>query len=145
MNNLEKIENKKYLITWWDLVDHYLLAAMLVVSVGSVCLQSSQDRLICLPAVNRSPITAGNDSALRNRSSSSVVSLFKMPDRRHYDYVDNECYEKMYWFSLYYSLIFFVETLILVVISNYWQKYPNSAKPWLVMNTWFLNITKENF
>ncbi|KAK2555680.1 Volume-regulated anion channel subunit LRRC8E [Acropora cervicornis] len=96
MNNLEKIENKKYLITWWDLVDHYLLAAMLVVSVGSFGLQSSQDRLICLPAVNRSPITAGNDSALRNRSSSSVVSLFKMPDRRHYDYVDNECYEKMY-------------------------------------------------
>lgn len=123
----ENIENKKYLITWWDLVDHYLLAAMLVVSVGSFGLQSTQDRLICLPAVNRSPITAGNDSAPCNGSSSSVVSLFKMPDRRHYDYVDNECYVKMYWFSLYYSLIFFVETLILVVISNYWQKFPKSA------------------
>jgi len=125
--NSKNIENKRYLITWWDLVDHYLLAAMLVVSLGSFGLQSSQDRLICLPAVNRSPIAAGNDSAPCNRSSSSVVSLFKMPDRRHYDYVDNECYVKMYWFSLYYSLIFFVETLILVVISNYWQKFPNSA------------------
>ena len=123
----ESTETKKYLITWWDLVDHYLLAAMLVVSLGSFGLQSTQDRLICIPAVNRSPITAGNDSALRNRSSSSVVSLFKMPDRRHYDYVDNECYAKMDGFSTYYSLIFFAETVILVVISNYWQKYPKSA------------------
>ncbi|KAK2555681.1 Volume-regulated anion channel subunit LRRC8A [Acropora cervicornis] len=123
----ESIETKKYLITWWDLVDYYLLAAMLVVSLGSFGLQSTQDRLICIPAVNRSPITDGNDSALRNRSSSSVVSLFKMPDRRHYDYVDNECYAKMDGFSAYYSLIFFAETVILVVISNYWQKYPKSA------------------
>ena len=121
------METKKYLITWWDLVDHYLLAAMLVVSLGSFGLQSTQDRLICIPAVNRSPITAGNDSAFRNRSSSSVVSLFKMPDRRHYDYVDSECYAKMDGFSAYYSLIFFAETVILVVISNYWQKYPKSA------------------
>ena len=125
--DLESIETKKYLITWWDLVDHYLLAAMLVVSLGSFGLQSTQDRLICIPAVNRSPITAGNDPALRNRSSSSVVSLFKMPDRRHYDYVENECYAKMDRFSAYYSLIFFAETVILVVISNYWQKYPKSA------------------
>ena len=123
----ESIETKKYLIAWWDLVDHYLLAAMLVVSVGSFGLQSTQDRLICIPVVNRSPITAGNDSALRNRSSSSVVSLFKLADRRHYDYVDNECYAKMHRFSAYYSLIFFAETVILVVISNYWQKYPKSA------------------
>ena len=123
----ESIESKKYLTTWWDLVDHYLLAAMLVVSLGSFGLQSTQDRLICIPAVNRSPITTGNDSALRNRSSSSVVSLFKMPDRRHYDYVDNECYAKMDRFSAYYSLIFFAETVILVVISSYWQKYPKSA------------------
>ena len=123
----ESTETKKYLITWWDLVDHYLLAAMLAVSLGSFGLQSTQDRLISIPAVNRSPITAGNDSALRNRSSSSVVSLFKMPDRRHYDYVDNECYAKMDGFSAYYSLIFFAETVILVVISNYWQKYPKSA------------------
>ena len=125
--DLESFETKKYLITWWDLVDHYLLAAMLVVSLGSFGLQSTQDRLICIPAVNRAPITAGNGSALRNRSSSSVVSLFKMPDRRHYDYVDNECYAKMDRFSAYYSLIFFAETVILVVISNYWQTYPKSA------------------
>ena len=123
----EKLETEKCLITWWDLVDHYLLAAMLVVSLGSFGFQSTQDRLICIPAVNCSAIPAGNDSALCNRSSSSVVSLFTMSDRRQYDYVDNECYAKIYWFSLYYSLIFFAETLILVVISNYWQKYPNSA------------------
>ena len=120
----ESIQTSKYLITWWDLVDHYLLAAMLVVSLASFGFQSTKDRLICIPAVNRSPITGGNDSALGHRSSSSVVSLFTMSDRRHYDYVDNECYAKMYWFSLYYSLIFFAETVILVAISNYWKKYP---------------------
>lgn len=123
----ESIQTSKYLITWWDLVDDYLLKAMLLVSLASFGLQSTQDRLICIPAVNRSPITGGNDSALGQRSSSSVVSLFKMSDRRHYDYVDNECYAKMYWFSLYYSLIFFAETVILVAISYYWRKYPKSA------------------
>ncbi|XP_015779075.1 PREDICTED: uncharacterized protein LOC107356953 [Acropora digitifera] len=50
-----------------------------------------------------------------------------MPDRRHYDYIDNECYSKMDHFSAYYSLIFLVETVILLAISNFWQKFPNSA------------------
>ena len=35
----------------------------------------------------------------------------------------------MHWFSAYYSLIFLIETVILLAISNFWQKYPNSASP----------------
>ena len=33
----------------------------------------------------------------------------------------------MHWFSAYYSFIFLIETVILLAISNFWQKYPNSA------------------
>ena len=128
---------KKLLTTWWDLVDHYVLAVVLAVSVASVGLQTTQDRLICIPAVRCSDF-ARNDSVVRrwkeyrdvldtcDQSSSSVV-LTKMSDRRQYDYIDNECFKKLHRFSAYYSLIFLAETVILLAISNFWQKYSNSA------------------
>jgi len=127
----------KLLTTWWDLVDHYVLAVMLAVSVASVGLQATQDRLICIPAVNCSDF-ARNDSVVRrwkeyrdvldtcNQSASSIV-LAKMSDRRQYDYIDNECFKKLHRFSAYYSLIFLAETVILLAISNFWQKHSNSA------------------
>ncbi|XP_015776484.1 PREDICTED: volume-regulated anion channel subunit LRRC8C-like [Acropora digitifera] len=121
----ESLKISKFIMTSWDLVDHYLLATMLAITVASYALQTAQDRLICIPAID----CPRNGSALCNRSSSPVVSLFKMPDRRHYDYIDNECYKDMHWFSAYYSLIFLIETVILLAISNFWQKYPNSASP----------------
>ena len=123
--------------TWWDVVDHYLLAVMFSVSLTSVGLQITQDRLICIPAVNCSNFER-KDSVVRNWSefsnildicnrSPSYVVLTKMSDRRQYDYVDKECYKEMHCFYLYYSLIFLVEAVILLVISNFWQKYPDSA------------------
>ncbi|XP_015749771.1 PREDICTED: volume-regulated anion channel subunit LRRC8C-like [Acropora digitifera] len=121
----ESLKISKFIMTSWDLVDHYLLATMLAITVASYALQTAQDRLICIPAID----CPRNGSALCNRSSLPVVSLFKMPDRRHYDYIDNECYKDMHWFSAYYSLIFLIETVILLAISNFWQKYPNSASP----------------
>ena len=121
----ESLKISKFIMTSWDLVDHYLLATMLAITVASYALQTAQDRLICIPAID----CPRNGSALCNRSSSPAVSLFKMPDRRHYDYIDNECYKDLHWFSAYYSLIFLIETVILLAISNFWQKYPNSASP----------------
>ena len=126
---------KKLVTTWWDLVDHYLLAVMFAVSVASVVLQAILDRLVCIPAVNCSDI-ARNDSVVRSWSeqssmldtcnrSPSFVFLTTMSDRRQYDYVDIECYEKMDWFSAHYSLIFLAETVILLAISNFWLKCPD--------------------
>ena len=127
--NLEKpkFEGSKMVKTWWDLVDHYLLAVMFAVSVASVGLQATQDRLICIPVVQCSDLE-GNDSSrmsdICNRSP-SFVFLTKMSDRRQYDYVDNECYEEMDGFSARYSLIFLAETVILLAISNFWLKCPH--------------------
>ena len=122
-----KIEGSKMVKTWWDLVDHYLLAVMFAVSVASVGLQATQDRLICIPVVQCSDLE-GNDSSrmsdICNRSP-SFVFLTKMSDRRQYDYVDNECYEEMDWFSARYSLIFLAEAVILLAISNFWLKCPD--------------------
>ena len=135
--DLERFGIKKMVTTSWDLVDYYLLAVMFAVSVASVGLQATQDRLICIPAVNCSDL-ARDDSLVRqwsklsnlsyicNRSQSFAV-FTTMPDRRQYDYVDNECYRKMNLFSAYYSLIFLAEAVILLAISNFWQKFPYSA------------------
>lgn len=128
----------KLLSAWWDVVDHYLLAVMLAVSVASFGLQTTKDNLICIPAVKCSAV-AESSSAFGNGNGSSEVFkvckkmslkqpivLTKMSDRRQYDYVDSECYSKMHWFTKFYSLIFFAETLILLAISNFWQKFPNT-------------------
>ena len=130
-----KFEASKMVTTWWDLVDHYLLAVMFVVSVVSVGIQATQDRLICIPIVNCSHL-ARNDSVVRRWSersrmsdicnrSPSFVFLTTMSDRRQYDYVDNECYEKMDGFSARYSLLFLAETVILLAISNFWLNCPD--------------------
>ena len=132
-----KFDTAKMLTTWWDLVDHYILAVMLAVSVASVGLQTTQDRLICIPAVKCSNLARNDPVVLKwselsnvlvicNRSPSYVV-LTTMLDRRQYDYVDNECYKKMHWFSAYYSLVFLAEAVILLAISNFWQRCPDSA------------------
>ena len=142
----------KLLTTWWDLIDHYVLAVMLTVSVASVGLQTTQDRLICIPAVNCSDF-ASNDSVVRRwsdfsdvsdscKQSASLVVLTKMSDRRQYDYVDNECYGKMHLFSAYYSLFFLAEAVLLLAISNFWQKYPNSASALAHCEHLLLEFTK---
>ncbi|KAK2546964.1 Volume-regulated anion channel subunit LRRC8A [Acropora cervicornis] len=142
----------KLLTTWWDLVDHYVLVVMFAVSVASVGFQTTQDRLICIPAVNCSNF-ARNDSVVRrwsdfsdvlescNQSASSIV-LTKMSDRRQYDYIDKECYKKMHWFSAYYSLIFLAKAVILLAISNFWQKHPNSASALAHCEHLLLEFTK---
>ena len=132
-----KFDKTKMVATWWDVVDHYVLAVMFAVSLASVGLQTTQERLICIPAVNCLDFPR-NDSVVRRwkgfsdvsdtcNQSSSLVVLTNMSDRRQYDYVDHECYKKMHWFSAYYSLIFLVEAVILLAISNFWHKCPGSA------------------
>ena len=135
--DLERSGIKKMVTTSWDLVDDYLLAVMFAVSVASVGLQATQDRLICIPAVNCSDL-ARDDSLVRQWSKLSNLSYIcngsqsfsvftTMPDRRQYDYVDNECYKRMDCFSAYYSLFFLGEAVILLAISNFWLKFPYSA------------------
>ena len=135
--DFERFGIKKMVTTWWDLVDHYLLVFMFAVSVASVGLQTTQDRLICIPAVNCSDVASGDSlvrqwSKLRNLTyicnrSQSFAVFTTMPDRRQYDYVDNECYKRIHRFSAYYSLFFLGETVILMTISNFWLKFPYSA------------------
>ncbi|XP_044166388.1 volume-regulated anion channel subunit LRRC8A-like [Acropora millepora] len=122
-----KFDGSKMVKTWWDLVDHYLLAVMFTVSVASVGLQATQDRLICIPVVQCSDIEGNVSSKMSDicNRSPSFVFLTKMSDRRQYDYVDNECYEEMDGFSARYSLIFLAETVVLLAISNFWLKCPD--------------------
>ena len=118
---------KRMVTTWWDLVDHYLLAVMFAVSVASVGLQATQDRLICIPVLQCSDLEGNESSRVSDicKRSPSFAFLTKMSDRRQYDYADSECYEEMDGFSARYSLIFLAETVILLAISNFWLKCPD--------------------
>ena len=122
-----KFKGSKMVKTWWDLVDHYLLAVMFAVSVASVGLQATQDRLICIPVLQCSDLEGNVSSRVSDicKRSPSFAFLTKMSDRRQYDYADSECYEEMDGFSARYSLIFLAETVILLAISNFWLKCPD--------------------
>ena len=128
---------------------------MFAVSVASVGLQATQDRLICILAVNCSDL-ARNDSVVprwseRSRMSDicnrspSFVFLMTMSDRRQYDYVNNECYEKIDGFSARYSLIFLAETVILLAISNFWQKCPDCVNALAHCEHLLRNSSRGNF
>ena len=132
-----KFYTSKLLTTWWDRSDHFTLVLMFTFSVASVGLQTTQDRLICIPAVDCSDLARNNPVVRKwseandvldicNRSSSYVV-LTTMPDQRQYDYVDSECYKNMHWFAAYYSFIFLYMAAALVFVFFFWQTRTKSA------------------
>ncbi|XP_068757294.1 volume-regulated anion channel subunit LRRC8C-like [Montipora capricornis] len=138
----------KLLSTLWDVVDRYLLAVMLAVSVASFGLQTTQDRLICIPAVNCSAVAGSSDvfKVCKNFSQQlASIVLTVMSDRRQYDYVDSECYSNMNCFPKFYSLIFLAETVILLAISNFWQKYPNTRSAVALCEHLLSEFNKGNF
>ena len=102
--------------------------------------------MICIRAVNCSAVAENNSAFGNGKGSSDVFKVCKnlslqlasivltviMSNRRQYDNVDNECYSNMNCFAKFYSLIFLAETMILLTISNFWQKYPNTRSAVLV-------------
>ena len=151
----QNFHTTKLLTTWWDLGDHYVLAVMFAVSVALVGLQTTQDHLICIPAVNCSNFPK-NDSVVRrwsgfsdvlescNQSASSIV-LTKMFDRRYYDYIDKiTWYKKMRWYSAHYSLISLAKAVILLAISNFWKKHPKGARALAHCEHLLLEFTKAD-
>ena len=104
----------KLLTTWWDLVDHYVLAVMLAVSGGIGWLtnypRSSDMHFLLLDAQTSQGMTqlCARWKEYRDvldtcdQSSSSVV-LTKMSDRRQYDYIDKRMLQKV---ALVFGVLF---------------------------------------
>ncbi|EDO38188.1 predicted protein, partial [Nematostella vectensis] len=123
---------------WWDVLTDYLIAAMLVVAVLAGLMQASSGRLVCLPAdcrpeINQSAQNVGYSTAsLYNPNSTSTSKerkvLTNLQDRNQYDFVEAECNQRaVHWFTSYFPLIVFGEAILLLVVHNFWLKWPYTA------------------
>lgn len=134
----------KLLTPWWDVCIYYTTAAMMVLSLTAIGLQTTKDHLVCLPTVdctvyersqsvgnentsNDAPKVCSKLKVPRKERPSGTVVLTTMDDRRQYDYVDNNCYAQMSTFPAFFSLFFFGETLLLLITFNFWLKYTKTS------------------
>ena len=139
---------------WWDVFTDYLSAAMLLIALSAGAMQALQGDLICLPTAecnfnlnkvasdsrngsipvstsflraNRSFCQKYYASATRD-SRMTVIAFTKLEDRRQYDFVDAQCgQEALHWFASYLPLILFFQAAILVIVDNFWLKFPKTS------------------
>lgn len=144
----------KILKPWWDVLTDYLSAVMLIIALSAGAMQVLQGHLICLPAAecnfnsnnvshhsrngsipvstsfvrtNRSFCQKYYASA-KNDSRMTIIALTKLEDRRQYDFVDAQCgQEAVHWFASYLPFILFLQAVILVIVDNFWLKFPKTS------------------
>ncbi|XP_077463215.1 volume-regulated anion channel subunit LRRC8C [Stigmatopora argus] len=119
---------------WWDVFTDYLSVIMLMIGVFGCTLQVMQDKIICLP--NRTSSSLGNASeATPPPPRFNVTSgLHEMSGRKtdldlqQYSFINQMCYEKvLHWYAKYFPYLVLIHTLVFMVCSNFWFKFPGSS------------------
>ncbi|KAM9325659.1 volume-regulated anion channel subunit LRRC8C [Gastrophryne carolinensis] len=127
---------------WWDVFTDYLSVAMLMIGVFGCTLQVMQDKIICLP--KRVHIAHHNSSY--NGSSPVLNVALPAPkpatppgtvemkglktdlDLQQYSFINQMCYERaLHWYAKYFPYLVLIHTLIFMVCSNFWFKFPGSS------------------
>ena len=139
---------------WWDVFTDYLSAVILIIALSAGAMQVLHGDLICLPAAecNFNLNNASNDSrngsipvstsvlrtnrsfcqkyytSVTRDSRTTVIALTKLEDRRQYDFVDARCgQEAVHWFASYLPFILFLQAVVLVIVDNFWLKFPKTS------------------
>ncbi|XP_068949372.1 volume-regulated anion channel subunit LRRC8C [Petaurus breviceps papuanus] len=129
---------------WWDVFTEYLSVVMLMIGVFGCTLQVMQDKIICLPKTIQA---SQNHSSLPNTSHSMDTSTPPPPpqpsaspatvemkgrktdlDLQQYSFINQICYEKaLHWYAKYFPYLVLIHTLIFMLCSNFWFKFPGSS------------------
>lgn len=139
---------------WWDVFTDYLTQAILIIALSAGAMQALQGDLICLPAAEcnfnlnkvandsrNSSISVSSSFPRANRSfcqkyyasatrdsRMTVLAFTKLEDRRQYDFVDAQCgQEALHYFASYLPFILFLQAAILLIVDNFWLKFPKTS------------------
>ncbi|XP_032381688.1 volume-regulated anion channel subunit LRRC8C [Etheostoma spectabile] len=120
---------------WWDVFTDYLSVVMLMIGVFGCTLQVMQDKIICLPQRESSKNISEVEvkSLLHLQSNISAVpremtGLKTQLDFQQYLFINQMCYEKaLHWYAKFFPYLVLIHTLIFMVCSNFWFKFPGSS------------------
>lgn len=117
---------------WWDVFTDYLSVIMLMIGVFGCTLQVMQDKIICLPRRITSENTSQVELLHVESNISSVLKEMKglknNLDIQQYSFINQMCYEKaLHWYAKYFPYLVLIHTVIFMVCSNFWFKFPGSS------------------
>ncbi|KAF6728664.1 Volume-regulated anion channel subunit LRRC8C [Oryzias melastigma] len=122
---------------WWDVFTDYLSVIMLMIGVFGCTLQVMQDKIICLPqrtsslSQNSSEVELKSLLHMQPNASSGLREMSGLKthlDLQQYSFINQMCYEKaLHWYAKYFPYLVLIHTLVFMVCSNFWFKFPGSS------------------
>ncbi|XP_078264025.1 volume-regulated anion channel subunit LRRC8B-like [Rhinoraja longicauda] len=116
---------------WWDVFGHYICMVMLLIALLGGTLQIVQNKMLCLPcklvvdSYCRPPWELMGPNGSMPPALAGIKNLL---DRQQYAFIDAVCYEKqLHWFSKFFPYLVLWQTLLFLICSNFWFKYPSTS------------------
>ncbi|KAM9313484.1 volume-regulated anion channel subunit LRRC8D-like [Gastrophryne carolinensis] len=121
----------KALKPWWDVLMDYLLIIMLMSCFFSATLLIIMDKVVCMPKSSEADKFQASGFNIANTAplpGPRKVGHFTNLDFQQYMYVSAVCYHKVIpWQNKYFPYLALINTLVLLVGSNFWFKYPKTS------------------
>ncbi|XP_061878274.1 volume-regulated anion channel subunit LRRC8D isoform X2 [Entelurus aequoreus] len=134
---------------WWDVFMDYLSLVMLMLALFAMTMQITKDQVACLPLLEEprqvkdsplihevataavSTIALGSQDrrqANTYKNSPSASGINTNLDFQQYMFINQICYHlALPWYSKYFPYLILINTIILMVSSNFWFKFPKTS------------------
>ncbi|XP_015210777.1 volume-regulated anion channel subunit LRRC8D [Lepisosteus oculatus] len=140
---------------WWDVFMDYLAVVMLMVAIFAGTMQLTKDQVVCLPFLESgekcgtrgggsnaftepgdmtSPTPTGVSQLTPAFDGKRIVGQPQPTgvktnlDFQQYVFVNQMCYHvALPWYSKYFPYLALIHTIVLMVSSNFWFKYPKTS------------------